>query len=95
MELHEVPYAAFTEEHNFAWRSAGPLVDLLKTADALDRYRLPKLKWWPREDLLVHPAPHWLYRLAYFLVVDSECRFLHGVPGNEAVLASLAAWGLL
>ncbi|MGI8310708.1 HD domain-containing protein [Saccharopolyspora hattusasensis] len=93
--LHEVPYAAFTEEHHFAWRSAGPLVDLLKTADALDRYRLPKLKWWPREDLLAHRAPPWLHRLAFFLVIDSESRFLRGVTGAEAVRASLTVRGLL
>jgi hypothetical protein len=51
---------------------ASRAVDIVKTADALDRYRLPKLKWWINDSYLRCLPPDWIKRTAYDLVVASE-----------------------
>jgi hypothetical protein len=48
--LHETPYVNFTSQQKELYYDHKILVDLLKTADALDRYRLPKLKWWINDE---------------------------------------------
>jgi hypothetical protein len=70
--LHDVPYSAFTPAQRDAYQRARPLVDLLKAADCLDRYRLPLTRWWPDASQLRVDVPSWLYPLAFDLVVHSE-----------------------
>ncbi|MFJ1936881.1 hypothetical protein ACIOGZ_30010 [Kitasatospora sp. NPDC088160] len=43
--LHDLPHDAFTAEEADAYRQHQVAVDLRKAADALDRYRLPLLRW--------------------------------------------------
>lgn len=44
----------------------------LKAADALDRFRLPKLKWWPNKAIMEYLPPEYVFTIAYRLVVYSE-----------------------
>lgn len=41
--LHEIPYAEFTAHDEREYLRAQTVTDVLKSADALDRYRLPKI----------------------------------------------------
>ena len=64
-------------------------VDILRTADALDRYRLPKVKWWINEEKLGLVVPSNLKRAAFNLTVKSEENFLNGMKSEESVLSIL------
>ncbi len=72
IELHETPYPYFTERQQRAYSECRGLFDALKTADALDRYRLPKLTWWINDDRLTLRPPAWLKQLAFDLVLRTE-----------------------
>ena len=48
------------------------LVQYLKLVDALDRYRLPKLKWWPNIEYISIDCPEYFYEFAFDLVLRSE-----------------------
>ena len=43
--VHDVPYDRFTARQERAYMRAPHLVDILKAADCLDRYRLPLQRW--------------------------------------------------
>jgi hypothetical protein len=95
LRLHEVPYAHFSPPDRAAPARTRLLVDLLKTADALDRYRQPKLKWWPDVQFLRLVPPANVARLAYELVCDSEQARLSGVDSASSVVEALKERGLL
>ena len=95
VRLHELAYDAFTERDTHDRASAELVTDLLKTADALDRYRLPKRKWWPDERHLRVVPPAWLHRFAFELVVDSERTCLRGAKSADAVFGALDEGGLV
>ena len=57
---------------NFSSKSDRLFLDVLKTADALDRFRLPKIKWWPDEQFIPFKLDPQIYSLAKFLVFRSE-----------------------
>lgn len=46
----------------------------LKTADALDRFRLPKLKWWPNRLIMEYVPPAYVFSIAYRLVLYIQSR---------------------
>jgi hypothetical protein len=94
VELHDVPYEQFDDRQKQQYAAGSDLVDVLKTADALDRYRLPKLKWWLRDEYLRLPPPIWLKALAYRLVLRSEASHLFGVPSDHSVATALAHEGI-
>ncbi|WP_405021145.1 hypothetical protein OHV05_33875 [Kitasatospora sp. NBC_00070] len=83
--LHDVPLHDFTSEQANAYRQHRTAVDLLKAADALDRYRLPLLRWWPDLALLRGQVPAWAPGLAHDLVVRSERALLDGADATEAL----------
>ncbi|THA32291.1 hypothetical protein E6R18_13820 [Streptomyces sp. A1277] len=85
ISLHDVPYEAFTPEQNDAYRQAPHLVDLLKAADAMDRYRLPLTRWWPDPTRLRIAVPPWLHPLAFDLLVRSERARLEGATPHQAL----------
>lgn len=72
--LHEVPYTQISEyetyEKNFQ------IVDILKTADALDRYRLPKLSWWINDTFVKIIPTDKEKAFAYSEVVRTEQSYL-------------------
>lgn len=90
MGLHDVPYTQFTRRHTQRYAEAKTVCDIVKTADALDRYRLPKLKWWPRHEHLRLIPPPWLHRYAFDLVVTTERNRLQGMSSERAIVAALA-----
>lgn len=89
VRLHETPYTAFTAADRADHSRAEHITDLLKAADALDRYRLPKLSWWPDSAHLRAPAFNDLRATAFDLVVRSETAHLAGADGADAVLEAL------
>lgn len=95
VELHEVPYELFDEVQVQRYGAVRDVVDVVKTADALDRYRLPRLAWWPREEHLRLTPPTWLKALAYRLVLRSEASHVFGVPSDRSVAAALAQEGIV
>jgi hypothetical protein len=81
--LHEVPYETIKETE--IYKNNSELVDTIKTADALDRYRLPKLKWWPDLKMLKKIPSNDQVQLAYDLVVASEREYLNGAESANSV----------
>lgn len=94
VRLHNIPYNAFTEDDHSDHARTEAVCDLLKAADALDRFRLPKLTWWPDPAQVRVDAFNALRPTAFDLVVHSENAWLTGVSGEEAVLGGLARLGL-
>ncbi|GAA1400262.1 hypothetical protein GCM10009639_41050 [Kitasatospora putterlickiae] len=87
--LHDVPHEAFTGAEAEAYRRHRLAVDLLKAADALDRYRLPLARWWPDLRRLRLPVPDWAPPLAHDLVVRSERARLNGATDARAIELAL------
>lgn len=61
-------------------------IDIIRTADALDRYRLPKIKWWFNEELLGLRIATIFKKTALELVIKSEQNFLKGKNSSESIL---------
>jgi hypothetical protein len=95
VRLHDVPYQAFTAEDRTDHSRAERITDVVKTADALDRYRLPKLKWWPDVRYVREAAFDQARGLAFDLVLISERAYLAGASDTEAVRYALAEKGLV
>ncbi|MFJ4428362.1 hypothetical protein [Streptomyces bobili] len=83
--LHDVPYNHFTAQQKCAYQAAPHLVDVLKAADCLDRYRLPLQWWWPDLTRLRVPVPDWLPEAAFALFVRSEQAALDGATHHHAL----------
>ncbi|MFM9632869.1 hypothetical protein [Streptomyces galilaeus] len=83
--LHDVPYNHFTAQEKCAYQAAPHLVDVLKAADCLDRYRLPLQRWWPDLTRLRVPVPDWLPEAAFALFVRSEQAALDGATHHHAL----------
>lgn len=94
IRLHDLPYDAFGSDDRADYSRAELICDLVKAADALDRYRLPKLGWWPDARHVREPAFEQLRAVAFDLVVVSETAHLDGASSAEAVLYALAEKGL-
>ncbi|MFJ7909176.1 hypothetical protein [Kitasatospora sp. NPDC096204] len=89
--LHDVPHHAFTADQDRAYWQHQAAVDLLKAADALDRYRLPLARWWPDLGRLRLQVPAWAPVLAHDLVVSSEQERLDGATDAQALEHALQA----
>jgi hypothetical protein len=76
IQLHEIPYDNMNHMQIDKYLSHKSLTDLLKTSDALDRFRLPKLKWWIDDKYLKVKPPPWLKQIAFNCVLTSEKYFL-------------------
>ncbi|MEW2271706.1 hypothetical protein GTY41_11440 [Streptomyces sp. SID685] len=95
VRLHDVPYEAFAADDQADHARAERITDVVKAADALDRYRLPKLTWWPDARYVREPAFDQMRALAFDLVLVSERAYLDGASGTAAVRYALAEKGLL
>jgi hypothetical protein len=89
VRLHEVPYGAFAPDDAADHVRNQHITDLLKAADALDRYRLPKLSWWPDSSLIRTAAFDGLRSAAFELVVVSEATHLAGFESADSVFKAL------
>jgi hypothetical protein len=83
--VHDVPYDRFNPSRERAYREDPRLVDVLKAADRLDRYRLPLQSWWPDMTRLRVAVPDWLPPAAFALVVRSEQAALDGATPYDAI----------
>ncbi|MER7045001.1 HD domain-containing protein [Streptomyces jumonjinensis] len=95
IRLHEVPYDGFGPADLAEYASARAICDLLKAADALDRYRLPKLGWWPDMRHVRVPAFRRFRGIAFDLVLHSEAAHVAGAGSAEAVLGALVEKGVI
>ncbi|MGC4944862.1 hypothetical protein ACLQ2N_01415 [Streptomyces sp. DT224] len=95
VRLHDLPYEEFAADDKADHARAERITDVVKAADALDRYRLPKLKWWPDSRYVREPAFEQLRGLAFDLVLVSERAYLAGASGPAAVRYALAEKGLV
>ncbi|MEU4296662.1 hypothetical protein [Kitasatospora aureofaciens] len=86
VSLHDVPYERFTVQQNRVYQRAPHLIDLLKAADCLDRYRLPLTRWWPDPSHLRLVPPAWLHAVAHALVVRSEQARFDGASNHGALI---------
>lgn len=89
VRLHDLPYAGFTTDDRADHARAEQISDLLKAADALDRYRLPKLSWWPDSAHVRTGVFDQLRATAFDLVVRSESAHLAGLGSADAVFKAL------
>ncbi|WP_433426398.1 hypothetical protein ACQP1V_42825 (plasmid) [Microtetraspora malaysiensis] len=89
VRLHDVPPTARTSGDRSAYRLAPMLAELLKAADALDRYRLPALRWWPDPTYLRVSVPHWAHAVAFDLMARSEQARLDGATHHQALTHAL------
>lgn len=62
----------------------------LRTADALDRYRLPKVKWWVNDSYLETKPVESVKSFAFDLVTCSEQKVLRGANQKNSVIECLA-----
>ncbi len=92
--LHDVTYSDFSSEDRADHARAEHISDLLKAADALDRYRLPKLSWWPDRSHVRVDAFDDLRTTAYDLVLHSETAHLAGATSADAVFKALESHGV-
>jgi hypothetical protein len=89
IELHDVPYSEFDDLQTRRYEATQSIADIVKTADALDRYRLPKLKWWPNSDHIRLIPPRWLHRYAFDLVLKTEGYRLGGLSSQRSIVDTL------
>lgn len=87
IHFHNTPYETIVSTENY--QKYKILTDILKTADAMDRYRLPSLRLWIKEKYLSYIPPDQIKQIAYKLVVSSETKFLEGLSNKESVLSTI------
>jgi len=85
--FHDIPYKKISDDPNY--KKYKVFIDITKTADALDRYRLPKVDWWIKDHLVSFVPSDDFKLVAYHLVVSSETHFLNGVDGATSVFKAL------
>ena len=87
ISFHDVSYKKI--EVNTNYKKNKTLTDILKTADALDRYRLPSLRLWFKDKFISFIPPEYLKYIAYELVISSEINFLKGLTNENSVLMAI------
>ncbi len=85
--FHDLPYKKIVE--NKFYKNCKTLTNILKTADALDRYRLPSLRLWFKNRLVSIIPPDFLKFIAYQLVILSEIKYLNGETNVYSVLEAI------
>lgn len=85
--FHEIPLENLSGKPEYAQHKRA--VDLLKIADALDRYRQPKTKWWINDEKIPFSPPLSAKEFAFDLVVKSETNNLMGLDNYTSVLEAL------
>ncbi len=70
-------------------KDASPLSKYLRAADALDRFRLPKVKWWIDDSYLEIKPEAKMKQFSFNLVVTSEQLRLSGTGDIESIFSCL------
>ncbi len=89
VKFHEIPYDQIVVESDYKTHSR--IIDIIKTSDALDRYRLPQLKWWIDDIYLKIKPTEDFKAFAFDLVTTSERNFLQGQDNVSSIKESLKA----
>lgn len=96
IDMEEIYYTIYFHEKSYNkidstanYKKYKIIVDLLKTADALDRYRQPKTKWWICNNYLEVIPNEELKEFAYNLVVNSEKKYLEGLDEIKCVFKTI------
>jgi len=79
---HDVPDEEIQESMSESCRLA---INVIKTADALDRYRLSKQRWWINDDFLALKPDIELKQKAWSFVCQSEALYLEKTDSVEAL----------
>lgn len=64
-------------------------VNIVKAADALDRFRLPKTKWWPDSKKMPLAPTNEIFALAYNLVLLTEKEAIRGLDTEIALYVAM------
>tara|TARA_Y100000310_G_scaffold311808_1_gene358463 strand:- start:2229 stop:2942 length:714 start_codon:yes stop_codon:yes gene_type:complete len=59
---------------------------ILKCADALDRYRLPKKRWWLKKELVPIPIPKKVINFSRYFTIETEEQIIKGKDPLKTVL---------
>lgn len=89
IELHDVDYLAFAPDQEYRYEPVKAICDIVKTADALDRYRFPDVRAWPHDSYLRLLPPPWLHRYAFDLMLVTEQSFLQGMSSERSIVTTL------
>lgn len=87
MSFHDLPYENIVKNVNY--ERYKDLTDILKTADALDRYRLPSIRLWFKDQYVTVIPSDYLKYMAFQLVITSETKFLNGLTNVNSVLNAI------
>lgn len=87
ISFHDLPYNKI--EKSAYYQKYKILTDILKTADALDRYRLPSLRLWFKDKYVSFIPSDYIKCIAYQLVINSETKFLNGLTNINSVLTAI------
>ncbi len=68
---------------------------ILKSADALDRYRLPKKKWWLKKELVPIPIPKKVINFSKCFTVETEEQITKGEDPLKTVLNLATKYNLI
>lgn len=69
IKYHDIDYNLIPKEILLKF---GDLIDVLKCADALDRFRLPREDWFPKKELFKINLPDNLFELSKKLIYETE-----------------------
>ena len=67
------------------------LLNMLKTADALDRFRLPRVKWWPDKDRMPLETSDELLEFCKYVTLQSELETC-GLEDVDTIVKKLKIW---
>jgi len=88
VEYNRIPKQKYLEHKN--------IIDILKCADALDRFRLPKIKWWPNLSYLKLDLNNNLLELSKYLTYQTEYLAIKKImPDNQALFQVGLSLGVL
>lgn len=71
------------------------LFNILKAADALDRFRLPKKEWWPNQKFISIKLSNKFLEFAKNFVIQTEKDRLAGMDIIEAIIRNGKKYGVI
>ncbi len=81
---HDISYDILRKDNVYLRNQQ--IIDFLKTADALDRYRLPKIKWWFDPNMVKIMPSQGIMAFAFDLILRSEQKYLKEMDGIASVM---------
>ncbi len=80
---HDLPYEGFDKSEDYLKHKE--ISNFLKTADALDRYRLPKIKWWFNQEMVRVKPSEELLSLVFYFTLNSEKQYLNCLDNYDSI----------